>query len=95
MIEVRQTAAYKDWFAGLRDMQAKARILRRIERAQAGNLGDHKRFDGLLEMRIDYGPGYRLYAVQQGEILIILLCGGDKASQQRDIKLAAKMAKEI
>ncbi len=95
MIEVRQTEAYKSWFAGLSDIKAKARILRRIERAEAGNLGDHKRFDGLLEMRIDYGPGYRLYAVQQGKVLIILLCGGDKGSQKRDIKKALEMAKEV
>lgn len=66
MIEVRQTEVYANWFAGLRDIKAKARILRRIERAQAGNFGDHKRFDGLLEMRIDHGPGYRLCAVQNG-----------------------------
>ena len=95
MIEVRQTETFTDWYGALKDIKAKARILRRIERAENGNLGDHKRFDGLLEMRIDYGPGYRLYAVQQGEILIILLCGGDKKSQKRDIKLALEMAEEI
>jgi len=82
-------------FADLDDIKAKARILRRIERAQNGNLGDHKRFDGLLEMRIDYGPGYRLYAVQQGKVLIILLCGGDKSSQKRDIRKALELAKEV
>ncbi len=95
MIEVRQTAQYAEWFAALRDRKAQGHILRRIERAQHGNLGDHKRFDGLLEMRIDHGPGYRLYAVQQGELLIILLCGGDKGSQKRDIRTALELAKEV
>ncbi len=95
MIEVRQTDVYRRWFDDLRDIRAKARILRRIERAQHGNLGDHKRFDGLLEIRIDHGPGYRLYAVQQGKVLIILLCGGDKGSQKRDIEKALALAKEV
>lgn len=95
MIEIRETKFYRRWFGGLRDIRAKAHILRRIERMQHGNLGDHKRFGGLLEMRIDYGPGYRLYAVQQGDVLVILLCGGDKGSQKRDIEKALELAKEI
>ncbi len=96
MIEVRQTAAFSRWFARLRDIRAQAHIVRRIERAQAGNLGDVKALgDGVSEMRIHYGAGYRLYLAQQGERLVILLCGGDKSSQAADIRAARAMAKEL
>lgn len=95
MIEVRQTEQFGKWLKGLRDAQAKARILVRIRRAELGNLGDAKFFDGIGEMRIDHGPGYRVYFVKRGEILIILLCGGDKKSQRRDIEQAIEMAKEV
>ncbi len=95
MIEVRQTDRFAKWLKGLRDVQAKARILVRIRRAELGNLGDAKFFDGIGEMRVNYGPGYRVYFVKRGETLIILLCGGDKKSQRRDIEQAIDMAKEM
>jgi putative addiction module killer protein len=94
-MEVRQTAAFRRWFARLRDIRAQAQIVRRIERAQAGNLGDAKSLgEGLTEMRIHYGPGYRLYVAQRGLRLLILLCGGDKASQAADIVKARAMLKD-
>ena len=96
MIEVRQTAAFSRWFARLRDIRAQAHIVRRIERAQAGNLGDVKALgDGVSEMRVHYGAGYRLYLARRGERLVILLCGGDKSSQPADIREAKAMAKEL
>lgn len=96
MIEVRQTAAFRAWFARLRDLRAQAQIVRRIERAQAGNLGDVKALgDGVSEMRIHYGVGYRLYLARRGARLVILLCGGDKSSRGADIRKARAMAKEL
>ena len=96
MIEVRQTPAFKRWFGALQDMRAKVQIVRRIERAQAGNLGDVAPVgERVSEMRIHYGPGYRLYFVTEGRALVILLCGGDKGSQSRDIRMARLMAKEL
>jgi putative addiction module killer protein len=96
MIEVRQTAAFMKWFAKLRDIRAQAQIVRRIERAQAGNLGDIKALgEGVSEMRIHYGAGYRLYLAQRRERLVILLCGGDKSSQAADIRTAKAMTREL
>lgn len=95
MIEVRQTAVFRTWWGGLRDRRAQRRIADRIARIQGGLLGDIKLFDGLIEFRIDHGPGYRLYAVRRGDVLIILLCGGDKSSQDRDIRKAREMAEEL
>ncbi|MDV3251061.1 type II toxin-antitoxin system RelE/ParE family toxin [Devosia sp. BK] len=95
MIEVRQTVAFRDWMQSLRDRKAAQIIARRIVRVQSGLLGDVKRFDGIGELRIDYGPGYRVYFVQQGSVVIVLLCGGDKGSQDRDIAKAVQMAKEL
>ena len=96
MIEVRQTDAYARWFAGLRDRNAKARIDARIRRVSLGNFGDVKPIgEGISELRIDYGPGYRIYFVQRGRKLVILLAGGDKASQSRDIKRAKVMARDL
>lgn len=96
MIEIQQTPEYADWFAGLRDRQAKTRIDARLRRISLGNLGDVKPAgDGLSELRIHYGPGYRLYLVQRGPQLIILLAGGDKSTQDSDIKRAKKLASEI
>jgi putative addiction module killer protein len=93
MIEVRQTETFTSWFDGLRDPKAQAKIVVRIRRAQAGNLADVKPVgEGVSEMRITYGPGYRLYFVQRGETLIILLVGGDKKSQRRDIAKAKELA---
>jgi putative addiction module killer protein len=96
MIEVRQTVAYREWFGGLRDARAKAQIIRRIERAQSGNLGDVAPVgEGVSEMRIHYGPGYRLYFVQKGREIILLLCAGEKSTQKRDIRHAIALAKEL
>ena len=95
MIEVRQTSRFKDWFGGLRDTRAKDRIVARIRKVSLGLLGDVKFFDGIGELRIDYGPGYRVYFVKRGEALVILLAGGDKKSQRRDIRDALDMAKEL
>ncbi|CCD86029.1 conserved protein of unknown function [Bradyrhizobium sp. ORS 285] len=94
MVEIRQTAEFKAWLLGLRDLKAKARIAARIERAANGNLGDSKPVgEGVSEMRIDYGPGYRIYYRQRGDVLVILLCGGDKSTQQSDIRRAQALAK--
>lgn len=94
MIEVRQTEDFRLWLAELADRQAAKRIAQRIVRVQSGLLGDAKFFDGIGELRIDHGPGYRVYFVQRGKVLIILLAGGDKSSQGKDIKRAIKLAKE-
>ncbi|MCJ9754602.1 type II toxin-antitoxin system RelE/ParE family toxin [Neorhizobium sp. BETTINA12A] len=81
MIEVRKTAAFSKWFAELRDHNARMRIVTRIRRMEIGNLGDVKPVgEGISEARIAYGPGYRLYFIQQGQEIIILLCGGDKST---------------
>ena len=95
MIEVRRTDEFRDWLKDLKDIRAAARVEIRIARVEAGNLGDVKFFDGIGELRIDYGPGYRVYFVQRGKVLVILLCGGDKSSQKADIKKARAMAKEV
>jgi len=96
MIEVRQTDVFADWFAGLKDRQARARIAVRIRRLSLGNPGDLKPVGhGVSEMRIDYGPGYRVYFVRQGEAVVVLLCGGDKRHQNRDIARALALALEV
>jgi putative addiction module killer protein len=96
MIEVRQTDEFSGWFERLRDLRAKAQIVRRIERFEAGNSGDVEPVgESVSEMRIDYGPGYRLYFTQHGLVWVLLLCGGDKKSQRRDIARAKKMKKEL
>ncbi len=96
MIEIRQTDEYARWFASLRDRQARARIDARIRRLSLGNPGDVKPVgEGVSELRIDYGPGYRVYFVQRGQTLVVLLAGGDKRTQDRDIKLAQALAREL
>jgi putative addiction module killer protein len=96
MIEVRQTEAYARWFAGLKDRQARAKIDARIRRISLGNFGDVKPVgESVSELRIDYGPGYRVYFIQRGRELVILIAGGDKASQKRDIKRAKTMAQDL
>ncbi len=96
MIGVRQTELFARWFAGLRDARASARIQARIDRLQIGNPGDVKPVgEGVSEMRIDYGPGYRLYFVQRGTACVVLLAGGDKKSQARDIAKALELARGL
>lgn len=95
MFEVLLHEEFAKWRSGLRDQRAKVKIAQRIVRLQAGNMGDVKFFDGIGELRIFSGPGYRVYFMQQGDRLIILLCGGDKGSQERDIENAKVLAKEI
>lgn len=96
MIEVRQSAIFSEWLAGLRDRNAHARIIVRIRRMELANPGDVKPVgDGVSEMRVDYGPGYRIYFTRMGNTVVILLCGGDKSTQRRDIARARQMAKEI
>jgi len=96
MIEVRQTREFARWLHTLRDRRAREKIAIRLARIEAtGNLGDYKRIDEIAELRIAYGPGYRLYFTFRGDVLIILLCGGDKKSQQRDIRRAIKIAEEL
>jgi putative addiction module killer protein len=96
MLEIRQTELYSQWFNSLRDRQARARIDVRIRRLSLGNPGDVKPVgEGISELRIDYGPGYRVYFVQRGQSLVILLAGGDKQTQDQDIKTARELAQEI
>ncbi|WP_298856079.1 type II toxin-antitoxin system RelE/ParE family toxin [uncultured Ruegeria sp.] len=96
MIEIRKTDLFDKWLKGLKDQRAKARILVRITRLSLGNPGDVKPVgEGVSELRISEGKGYRVYYVPRGDVLIILLCGGDKSSQQADIKTAKAMAKEL
>ena len=96
MIEIRQTEVYASWFARLRDRQARARIDVRIRRLSLGNPGDVRPVgEGVSELRIDYGPGYRVYFVQRGAVLIILLAGGDKRTQDGDIQTALELAGKV
>lgn len=96
MIEIRETETYAEWFSRLKDERAKARINARIYRLSMGNPGDVKPVgEGVSELRIDYGPGYRVYFVKHGKVVVILLCGGDKATQSGDIATAKQMAQEV
>jgi putative addiction module killer protein len=96
MIEVRQTKPLADWLQALRDPTARAKIVARIDRLALGNAGDVEPIGkGLSEMRVHYGPGYRVYYATLGKTVIILLCGGNKRTQQRDIKTAKAMAEEV
>ena len=96
VIEIRQTDEYADWFDGLRDREARSRILVRIRRVSLGNMGDVKALgEGVSELRITYGPGYRVYIKQQGDTLVILLAGGDKSSQKRDVERAKQLARGL
>lgn len=94
-MEIIKSETFDRWFKKLRDLQAKARIEMRIRRLSLGNAGDVQPIgEGLSEMRIDYGPGYRIYYMQKGPILLILLCGGKKQSQQEDITKAKQIASQ-
>ncbi len=95
-MEIRQTETYSDWFDSLIDKRAKARITIRIRRLSLGNPGDVKPVGyGVSELRIPYGPGYRVYYVQRGLVLIVLLCGGDKSTQSADIEKAKELASQL
>lgn len=95
MIKLRETNIFSDWLAGLRDRQARTRVQARLGRLAKGNPGDSKPVGGgVCEMRIDYGPGYRVYYVPRGADLVLLLCGGDKSTQDKDIKRALEIASE-
>ncbi len=96
MFSVRQTWQFRDWLDGLKDFKAQVRIAARLRLAEAGNLGDWKTVGGeVSEMRVDFGPGYRLYFTRRGTLLIVMLAGGDKSSQGRDIKRAHRILKEL
>ncbi len=96
MIDLRQTPIFETWLGDLRDRRAAKIIAKRMLRVQAGLFGDASPVgEGVSELRIDYGPGYRVYFVQRGRTVVILLCGGDKGSQPRDIAKALAMAKEV
>jgi probable addiction module antidote protein/putative addiction module killer protein len=96
LVEIRQTEVYATWFARLRDREARARIDVRIRRLSLGNPGDVGPVgEGVSELRIDYGPGYRVYFVQRGSALVILLSGGDKSTQDRDIQIALELARSV
>ncbi len=96
MIEVRQTAAFAGWFERLKDRQARARILVRIRRLSLGNPGDVREVGAeVSELRIPWGPGYRVYFIGRGEKLVILLAGGDKRTQERDIRTAIELSRTV
>ena len=96
MIEIRKTESFAKWIDGLRDIRARARVLVRLQRLAIGNAGDAKPIgEGVSELRIDYGPGYRVYFKKQGKHLVVLLAGGDKRTQKRDIEKALRLAREL
>ena len=95
MVEILKTAQYTGWIEALRDRQARLRVEVRVRRLSFGNPGQHRALaGGVVEMKIDFGPGYRVYFTRRGEELLLLLVGGDKDTQQRDIETATKLAKE-
>ena len=96
MIEIRKTDVFSKWLNGLQDIRARGRVMARIERLSAGNPGDVKPVgEGVSELRIHYGSGYRVYFKQQGQQLFILLAGGDKRTQSKDIRIAQHLARNL
>ncbi|WEK49687.1 MAG: type II toxin-antitoxin system RelE/ParE family toxin [Candidatus Kaistia colombiensis] len=96
MIELLETEVFASWLEGLRDLRARARILQRLDRLRQGNAGDVQPVgEGVSELRIDHGPGYRVYFVRRGAVMVLLLCGGDKHSQNRDIRDAKVLARQL
>jgi putative addiction module killer protein len=96
VLQIRETEFFAKWLANLRDIRAKARILARLDSVRLGNLGDVRSVGGgVSEMRIDVGPGYRVYFIRRQRIVVILLCGGDKSTQTKDIASAKQMAQQI
>ncbi|MBO3761081.1 type II toxin-antitoxin system RelE/ParE family toxin [Ciceribacter sp. L1K22] len=95
-MDIRRHPLFDRWMHALRDRRAVSKILLRLERIADGNFGDHKSVGGgVQELRIDHGPGYRVYYVQRGSLVVILLCGGDKSTQARDIETAKRLASEL
>jgi putative addiction module killer protein len=95
-MRVEKTDAYAEWIDALKDQAGRARILMRVERLVAGNPGQHRNLtEGVSELKVDFGPGYRVYYTQRGTMLLLLLAGGDKTTQQKDIQLAIKLAKSF
>jgi putative addiction module killer protein len=96
MFEITQTHEYRQWYDGLRDERGKRNIDARLNRLRAGHFGDCGPVgDGVLELRLHFGPGYRIYLMRQGKVFIVLLAGGDKSTQTRDIERAKRLAQEI
>ena len=96
MIEVQKTEIFTKWFDGLKDRRARARIQARVDRVEMGHFGDVAPVgDGISELRIFYGPGYRVYFVQKGKVVVVLLSGGDKSSQKSDIVKAKRIARQL
>jgi len=96
MFEIRQTSVFSKWLARLSDATAKAKIAARIDRLALGNAGDVESVgDGVSELRIHYGPGYRVYYTRRGKAIVVLLCGGDKKTQDKDIKAAKSLAEGL
>lgn len=96
MLEIRKTETYAQWIDNLRDLQARARVQVRIERLAAGNPGDVRAVgESVSELRIDYGPGYRVYFTKRGREVVILLAGGDKTTQSADIKVALRLSRNL
>ena len=92
-VQIRRTNEFAAWLSGLRDRQGRAKILARIDRLEEGNPGKTRSVGaGVVEMKIDFGPGYRVYFVQRGDVVIVLLCGGDKSTQDNDIRRAKALA---
>ena len=96
MFVIRQTETFANWIGDLSDSRASERIAQRLVRLQSGLLGDVKPVgDGISELRVDYGPGYRVYFVQRGRVVVVLLCGGDKRTQRQDINKAKALAADL
>ncbi|KWH62446.1 MULTISPECIES: type II toxin-antitoxin system RelE/ParE family toxin [Burkholderia] len=96
MVTLQRSDEFNEWLANLRDQRGKARIAARLVSAQLGNFGEYRMLDeGVCELKIDFGPGYRVYYVRRGEVVYLLLCGGDKSTQKKDIKRAVQMAREL
>jgi putative addiction module killer protein len=96
MFEIRTTEIFDDWYARIKDSRARDKITARMYRASEGNFGDWKTESGEVRaMRVDYGPGYRLYYVIRGAVVVFMLCGGDKGGQSADIKRAIELAREV
>ena len=96
MYSITETEVFSNWLNGLKDTITRARLIKRLQRAALGNLGDTKPVgEGVFEMREFFGPGWRMYYIQRGDVLIVMLGGGDKSSQQRDIERAIQLSKEV